>query len=78
MSSATLNLKITPRRMLTPREAAEYCGLPQKRFQQGCAVKPVELPGGVLAFDVRDLDAWIDGLKAGGADDDDAILDRLG
>jgi len=32
-----------------------------------------------VRYDVRDLDAWIDGLKAGAGDlDVDAILERLG
>ncbi|MDZ4760076.1 MAG: hypothetical protein SGJ21_03270 [Alphaproteobacteria bacterium] len=77
MSSATLNLRVSPRRMLSAREAAEYCCLAPKRFGQVCPVRPVELAGGLTAFDMRDLDAWIDGLKAGGADDDDAIVERL-
>ncbi len=29
-------------------------------------------------WDVRDLDSWIDGLKSGKVDDDEAIVARLG
>ncbi|MFT3724632.1 MAG: hypothetical protein QM773_13745 [Hyphomonadaceae bacterium] len=64
--------------MLSAREAAEYVGLPAKRFQQGCPVRPIELPGGGVAYDMHDLDKWIDALKAGTGDDDDSILDKLG
>ena len=78
MTSATLNIKVSPRRMLTGREAAEYCGLPFKRFQLECTVTPVEMPGGAKLYDMRDLDEWIDGLKSEIPSDDDAILGRLG
>jgi hypothetical protein len=77
MSSATLNIKVSPRRMLTVREAAAYCGLTPKRFPLECSVSPVEMPGGAKLYDMRDLDQWIDGLKDGAPNDDDAILSRL-
>lgn len=77
MSSATLNIKVSPRRMLSSREAAEYCGMPQKRFLLECTIVPVAMPGGARLYDMRDLDAWIDGLKIGAANDDDAIVSRL-
>ena len=78
MSGATLNLRVLPRRMLNAREAAEYVGIPSKRFRQDCSVSPVEIPGGHLAWDLHDLDDWLDALKGGCNDDDDAIVDRLG
>ncbi len=78
MASATLNIKVSPRRMLTAREAAEYCGLSPKRFPLECTVSPVEMPGGAKLWDMRDLDAWIDGLKDGAVNDDEIILSRLG
>jgi hypothetical protein len=49
--------------MLSERDAAEYCGLSARRFAFECPVKPVEMPGGVKLFDIRDLDDWIDHLK---------------
>lgn len=77
MSTATLNIKVSPRRMLTDREAAEYCGLPLKKFSHYCPVQPVKLPGGDLRYDIRDLDEWLDGMKSGLPGGDDDILDKL-
>lgn len=77
MGQATLNIKVAPRRMLTAREAAEYCGLSAKRFGS-CGIKPVTYPNGELLYDIQDLDRWIDGLKEGASDSDDAIIARLG
>jgi hypothetical protein len=76
--SATLNIKISPRRMLSAREAAEYCGLPTKRFSLVCNVSPVAMPSGMRLYDIRDLDGWIDGLKSELPIDDDDIVRRLG
>jgi hypothetical protein len=77
MPTATLNLTIVSKRMLTKREAAEHCGRPLKMFDLECSVSPVKFANGDLRWDVRDLDAWLDTLKAG-IDDVDAIVDRLG
>lgn len=77
MTSATLNIKISPRRMLSYGEAARYCGLPAKRFPLECGVAPVAMPGGRKMYDMRDLDLWIDGMKQGVADNDNDILNRL-
>jgi hypothetical protein len=76
MATATLNVKVAPRRMLSAREAADYCGMPVKHFRADCPVNPVEMPRGLKLFDMRDLDHWLDDLK-GGANDTD-ILERLG
>ena len=78
MASATLNIKVSPRRMLSEREAAEYCGLQTKSFRIDCPVLPVTLPGGRQMFDLRDLDQWLDDLKGGQLSDDDSIVARLG
>jgi hypothetical protein len=79
MASATLNLKVTPRRMVSDREAAEYCGRSLAKFRAACPVAPVEFPDGARLFDLRDLDVWLDGLKgaslSASADD---ILAKLG
>lgn len=78
-STATINLRVGPRRLLSRTEAAAYVGLPASRFERSCPVQPVELPGALRAYDLRDLDAWIDSLKAGHAGaGDDEILGRLG
>lgn len=78
MASATLNIKVSPRRMLSTREASEYVGMPTKRFPGACSVRPIAMPDGSHLYDMRDLDAWLDGLKSGAPDSDDEILGRLG
>lgn len=79
MASATLNLRVLSRRMLTDSEAAHHCGRPMKRFKVECPVRAVEFPNGDLRWDIRDLDAWLDSLKVGGrVDDADDIVARLG
>ena len=78
MSTATLNIKLSPRRMLSAREAADYCGVPQKKFSVVCRVSPVQLPGVDLRYDMRDLDEWLDGLKSGMPNGDDDIIGKLG
>lgn len=78
MHSATLTFVVVPKRMLSRAEAAQHCGRPVKRFDVECPVTPVRFANGDLRFDVRDLDAWLDGLKGGGHDDSEAIVERLG
>jgi hypothetical protein len=78
MSTATLNIRVPPRRMLTPRDAAEYCGVPAKQFPTQCGVSPLEMPNGARLYDMRDLDRWIDGLKANHPDNDEEIIRKLG
>ncbi len=77
MPSATLNLRVSPRRMLSAREAAEYCGVPVKRLTVDCGVAPIKMPSGSPKYDMRDLDGWIDGMKFGQSNRDDDIVDRL-
>jgi hypothetical protein len=77
MSVATLSLRISPRRMLSVREAAEYCGRPAKRFSLECPVSTVAFPNGDRLYDMQDLDIWIETLKSGLSNVDD-IIDRLG
>lgn len=78
MASATLNIKVSPRRMLSLREAAEYCGMPAKRFGFECPVAPVAMPHGAKHYDMRDLDGWLDALKAGQPGSDEELIARLG
>ena len=66
---------ITPR-MLTLTEAADYCGIAVSRFLVDCDVARVLMPRGDKRFDMKDLDAWLDGLK-GLSLDDDSILAKL-
>lgn len=76
-SIATVNIKATPRRMLSEREAADYIGLTVKRFKGACPVAPVAMPGGVIVYDQHDLDAFIDRIKSGGSNADDDIVAGL-
>lgn len=73
-----LDVRMTPRRMVNAREAAEYTGLTAGIFKAACPVAPIEMAHGRQLYDLRDLDRWIDTLKAGASDDDDALLSRLG
>jgi hypothetical protein len=77
MTAATINLRIQPYRLLTKAEAAHYCRRPAKRFAAECPVRPVEMGNGDQLWDVRDLDNWIDSLKAGPSLDTSSIVDRL-
>ena len=78
MASATLNIRVAPRHMLTLKEAADYCGLPVRKFPIDCHVKPVAMPSGGKVYDMRDLDAFIESIKGGDASSDDAIIAKLG
>jgi hypothetical protein len=79
MSTATLNLSIVAKRMLSKAEAAHYCGMAVKRFEIDCPVLPVRFPNGDYRWDTRDLDQWIDSLKQGSEQTEtvDSILARL-
>ena len=78
MVSAVIHLEIIPKRMLTKAEAAHHCGRSIGSFEAECPVAPVRFPNGQHRYDVRDLDAWLDELKVGGATDADDIVARLG
>ncbi len=77
MTAANLNIIAITRRMLTASEAAQYCGLPIKKFPMVCTVTPVELTGGVKRYDRVALDRWLDNLSCNSNVDDDDILARL-
>jgi len=77
MTSATVQLNIIAKRLLTKSEAAHHCGRPVKRFEAECDVTPVKFPNGDSRYDVHDLDKWIDNLKAGKSNDADEIIARL-
>jgi len=76
MSTATVNLTVISKRMLTKREAAEHCGRSLKRFDVECHVQPVVFPNGDVRYDSEDLNKWINSLKAE-TDDAEAIVARL-
>lgn len=69
---------IKPFRLLTMSAAAHYCARPGRTFEANCPVLPLLMPNGDKLYDVRDLDAWIDSLKRGGAQDAASLaLERL-
>lgn len=78
MNSANLNITVIERRMLPAADAAKYCGLPGKYFKVDCPVRPIEIRAGVFVYDKRDLDEWLDSLKAGAeVESKEDILRRL-
>jgi hypothetical protein len=77
MASATLQINVIPKRMLSKSEGAHHCGRSVKRFEIECPCPPVRFPNGDVRWDVQDLDGWLNGLKAGGSDEADAIVARL-
>jgi hypothetical protein len=77
VTNATFTLNFAPKRMLTKQEAANHCGRPVRRFEVECPVAPVRFANGDIRYDVRDLDAWLDGLKAGKSSDAEDIVARL-
>ncbi|MQY45312.1 hypothetical protein GAO09_04430 [Rhizobiales bacterium RZME27] len=64
--------------MISLKQAADYVGLPLKRFPRICSVRPVEMPESEKRYDIRDLDQWLDQLKSGDTEADQDILERLG
>jgi hypothetical protein len=77
VSTATVSLQIHPRRLMTKLEAAHYCRRSVKKFEAQCPARPIEMADGDHLWDVRDLDNWIDSLKAGVEDNTDSIVARL-
>lgn len=75
--SGTFNIRVVQPRLMSAKDAAGYVGLPASRFPATCPVVPIAMPGGAKLYDVRDLDKWVDIVKAGSADPDDAILNLL-
>jgi len=65
MSSTSLNIRVVDKRMYRLAEAAAYCGLSAKHFNDICPVRPVALRINVDLYDKRDLDRWIDAVKDG-------------
>ena len=77
MANAMLNIRVVQPRMISVKQAADYVGIPLKRFPRICTVDPVAMPESQERYDIRDLDQWLDELKAGTADTDADILERL-
>jgi hypothetical protein len=78
MAATSLNIHLIDKRMYREAEAAEYTGVPHKSFRVFCPVQPVRMTPKLLLWDKRDLDLWIDGLKAEAANHShDDIVGRL-
>lgn len=65
MATTNHNISVIDKRMMKQSEAASYVGLPLKHFKTTCPVRPVELQEGILLWDRRDIDVWIDDMKTG-------------
>ena len=65
MGSTSLNIRVVDKRMYRLAEAAAYCGLSGKHFNDICPVRPVALRSNVDLYDKRDLDRWIDAGEDG-------------
>jgi hypothetical protein len=50
---------MTPR-LLTPDQAAAYCGVGRENFEARVGVPPVKLFGNRVLYDVKALDKWLD------------------
>lgn len=77
MTLTTIQLAITPKRLLTEVEAAHHCGRSKNRFKIECPVEPVVFPNGDRRYDVKDLDCWIDAMKGGEVSAAESIIARL-
>jgi len=78
MALAVFEIPDTPTRMLSKKEAAAYCRIPINKFPYTCPVIPLDMGNGITAYDVKDLDKWIDSLKEKAQPySDEAILAKL-
>ena len=77
MADAMLHIRVVQPRMMSVKQAADYVGLPLRRFSKICTVDPVAMPESEERYDIRDLDQWLDQIKSGKADTDAEILERL-
>lgn len=69
----------TPVRLFTKKQAALYCGVSEKIFDQVVKVQPVELEEGrdrLKRFDIIDLNKWIDSRK-GTKNEAESNIDKL-
>lgn len=71
-------IKTSPRRMLSPKEAALYCGEPFTTFEARCPCKPRLNSRGQKLYDIKDLDKWLDPKDENDRDSEAAIMEKLG
>jgi hypothetical protein len=72
--TTTLNIRVSPRRMLSLREAADYCGISAKKLPTVTGISPVAMPDKKSLYDIKDLDRWLDSLKTNAPNSREAIL----
>jgi len=72
-----LLIKAAPRRMLTPKEAAIYCGEATTTFEGNCPYPPMKNSAGKKQYDIKDLDAWLDARKKPDPNSREGILEKL-
>ena len=78
MRALLAEIKTRPIRLLSKVDAATYCGMSARRFPSECPVDSVTLSNGDQLYDIRDLDSWIDSMKAGARHDSmEQALERL-
>lgn len=77
MTSAMVNIRTSPRRMLTSLDAAEYCGIPVRYFFTQRSFPKMQMPNGSQLHDISDLDSWINGLKGDAQENDASLLITL-
>lgn len=75
--TTTLNIRVAPRRMLSLREASDYCGISAKRLPTVTGISPVAMPDKKYLYDIKDLDRWLDSLKTNTPNTREGILGRL-
>lgn len=75
--TAMVTINVPPRRMLTLREAAIYCGEPLTTFENCCPCQAVKNSAGKKQYDIKDLDNWLDRKKQNAPDSHAAILGKL-
>jgi hypothetical protein len=57
------NAKLPPGllpRLLTPEQAAAYCGVGRENFETRVGVPPLRIFGARTLYDIRALDRWLD------------------
>ena len=73
----------TSRRLLTCKQAADYCGISASTFMRICDVRPVILSdygSRLKRFDILDVNAWIEQRKIGNTNlqpSKDDVIDEL-
>ncbi len=68
-------------RLLTKKQASQYCGVSESIFDQVIDVQPIELEEGrdrLRRFDIIDLNKWIESRKGHSLEPENNIDDLIG